>query len=209
MPSLYIITGSNGAGKSTVGPDYLPEHVRTNYKVFDGDLLFVNKQRELFPAVTPSPKEAKRQAYQYVVDTFGRLTDEALEHHSTFVYEGHFTNEATWDTPRRFKAAGYEINLLFFGLTNPDLSQLRVTDRVADGGHFVDRLTIESNFSGNLEMLNRNFRLADHLTIIDTSEIQHTTLATLSSGNIVSSVAAALLPAWFIKFLPDIAALIL
>jgi predicted ABC-type ATPase len=58
VPSLYIITGSNGAGKSTVGPAYLPEDIRNNYKVFDGDLLFVTKQRELFPAKTPSPKEA-------------------------------------------------------------------------------------------------------------------------------------------------------
>jgi len=27
MPTLYLITGSNGAGKSTVGPDYLPREV--------------------------------------------------------------------------------------------------------------------------------------------------------------------------------------
>ena len=27
MPGLYIITGSNGAGKSSIGPDYLPAHV--------------------------------------------------------------------------------------------------------------------------------------------------------------------------------------
>jgi len=59
VPELYIITGSNGAGKSSVGPDYLPEHIRSQYSVFDGDLLFVNKQRELFPKVTPSPRKPK------------------------------------------------------------------------------------------------------------------------------------------------------
>jgi predicted ABC-type ATPase len=99
--------------------------------------------------------------------------------------------------------------LLFFGLTDPDVSQLRVTNRVAKGGHFVDRLTIEDNFCGNLEMLNLNFRFVDHLTIVDTSEIQHITLATLSSGKIVSAVSAAALPEWFTRYMPDIAGLIL
>jgi predicted ABC-type ATPase len=208
VPSLYIITGSNGAGKSSTGPVYLPEHIRNNYTVFDGDLLFVKKQRELFPEVTRSPKEARRMAFEHVLDTFEQLTDHALQHNDTFVYEGHFTNHATWDIPKRFKAAGYEVNLLFFGLSDPDLSHLRVTDRVAEGGHFVDRLTIEDNFRGNLEMLNINFRFIDHLTIVDTSEIQHTTLATLNSGIIVSAVPETALPHWFIEYLPAIVELI-
>ena len=78
MPALYIITGSNGAGKSTIGPDYLPENIRNNYTVFDGDLLFVKKQRELFPEITRSPKEAKKLAFEHVLDTFERLTADAL-----------------------------------------------------------------------------------------------------------------------------------
>jgi predicted ABC-type ATPase len=89
VPSLYIITGSNGAGKSTIGPEYLPEYIRDNYIVFDGDLLFVNKQRELFPHITRSPKEAKKLAFEYVVDTFEQLTANALNRNDTFVYEGH------------------------------------------------------------------------------------------------------------------------
>lgn len=208
VPSLYIIAGSNGAGKSTVGPDYLPDHIRNNYIVFDGDLLFVTKQRELFPHVTRSPKEARKLAFEYVVETFERLSADALADGNTFVYEGHFTNDATWDTPRRFRAAGYDINLLFFGLADPDLSQLRVTDRVMEGGHFVDRLTIEDNFRGNLEMLNLNFRIIDHLTIVDTSEIKHVTLATLNSGKIVSALPSLSLPGWFTRYMPDIAELI-
>lgn len=98
--------------------------------------------------------------------------------------------------------------LLFLGLTNPDLSQVRVTGRVAKGGHFVDRLTIEANFIGNLEMLNRNFRFIDHLTIIDTSKIQHIILATLNSGVVTSSVPAVILPDWFTAYLMDVAGLI-
>jgi len=98
--------------------------------------------------------------------------------------------------------------LLFFGLTDPNLSESRVTKRVAKGGHFVDRRTIEDNFAGNLEMLNLNFRFINHLTIADTSEIDHIILATLNAGQVVLAVPQAQLPHWFTFYLPDIAALI-
>jgi len=208
VPSLYIITGSNGAGKSSIGPQYLPEYIKKNYNVFDGDLLFVIKQRELFPEITRSPKEARKLAFQYVTDTFELLTANALEANEPFVYEGHFTNDATWDAPRRFKAAGYDIHLIFLGLKTPDLSQLRVTNRVSEDGHFVDRQTLDDNFKGNLEMLNHNYKLIDHLTIVDTSEIQHITLAILNSGTVMSAVQADMLPDWFTFYMPSIAALI-
>ncbi|MFI5137858.1 MAG: hypothetical protein ACHQIM_08515 [Sphingobacteriales bacterium] len=49
MPTLYLITGSNGAGKSTVGPDYLPENILGNHVIFDGDKLYTGKVSELWP----------------------------------------------------------------------------------------------------------------------------------------------------------------
>src|SRR6059058_5353552 len=106
MPELYIITGSNGAGKSTVGPDYLPEHIRQQNRVFDGDKLFVQKQKELWQSGIRANKEAKKLAFEFVETTFNSLVERALASGSDFIYEGHFTNEATWDIPKRFKANG-------------------------------------------------------------------------------------------------------
>lgn len=48
MPELHIITGSNGAGKSTIGPDYLPGYITKNLEIFNGDKLFQDKQKELW-----------------------------------------------------------------------------------------------------------------------------------------------------------------
>src|SRR5579872_5788500 len=116
MPELYILTGSNGAGKSTVGPDYLPLNIQQNFPVFDGDKLFMQKRSEFWISGIKSHKECKKLAFEFVEQTFESLVDTALKNKTNFVYEGHFTNEATWDIPRKFKNAGYSINLIFFGL---------------------------------------------------------------------------------------------
>src|SRR5215204_6443934 len=116
MPELYIITGSNGAGKSTVGADYLPPSIQQRCTIFDGDKLFMDKQRELWKDGIKAIKEAKKMAFAFVEETFDSLVQQALASNNDFVYEGHFTNEATWDIPRRFKAAGFSIHLIFFGL---------------------------------------------------------------------------------------------
>jgi predicted ABC-type ATPase len=208
MPELYIITGSNGAGKSSIGPHYLPEHIRNNYVVFDGDLLLTQKQKELFPTHTKSPKEARKIAYQYVSDKFDELVNKAIKTKDSFVYEGHFTNDSTWDIPKQFKEEGYTLHLLFFGLSDPDLSQLRVTDRVYEGGHYVDRFTIEANFQGNLEKLNKYYGLFDSVQIIDTSDLDHVLLTDINSGTKKFAVSYTNLPWWFLKFMPEITQLI-
>jgi predicted ABC-type ATPase len=199
MPELYIITGANGAGKSSLGYNYLPEYIQNNFPIFDGDKLFVQKQKELWASGMRAHKEAKKIAYQFVTGTFDRLVEEALDANSNFVYEEHFTNDATWDIPKRFKSRGYYINLIFLGLTNPDMSELRVISRVKEGGHFVPRITIEDNFYGNLEKLDMHYPVIDNLTIIDTSQTDHLLLAQFKEEKLVYSLPLERMPLWFTK----------
>ena len=114
MPNLYIITGSNGAGKSSIGPDYLPTEICINNVVFDGDLLYTKKLKELFPAITKSPKYARKDALQYVVDLFEEQTEKALATNADYVYEGHFTNDETWLTPKNLRMLVTQRTLFFW-----------------------------------------------------------------------------------------------
>lgn len=60
-----------------------------------------------------SHKECKKLAADYVEITFDNLVQNALNSNKSFAYEGHFTNDATWSIPIKFKEAGYKIHLIF------------------------------------------------------------------------------------------------
>ena len=207
MPVLYIITGSNGAGKSSVGPEYIPIHLRAT--IFDGDKLFMEKRSEFWRSGIRSHKECKKLAAQFVDKKFDELVADALDRKTDFAYEGHFTNDATWDIPKKFLSAGFDIHLIFFGLTDAILSEARVVARSKEGGHYVDPLTISSNFFGNLEKLDTYFKMFHSVTIVDTSTPNHKVLAVLNKGVPSSSVPLSELPEWFTNNLKGISALLL
>jgi predicted ABC-type ATPase len=205
VPELHIITGSNGAGKSTIGPDYLPDHISKHYTVFDGDKLFLEKRKELFPAKTKSHKEARNIATDWLEAHFVSLVENALEKKDHFVYEGHFSTEGPWQTPKRFKDNGYTLHLIFFGLEDTGLSELRVVERSKMGGHYVNPIEIDRNFHGNLIFLDQNFQWIDELLVVDTSSTQHHTLLHTLNGKVDDRVNRHQLPTWFISFMPKLA----
>jgi predicted ABC-type ATPase len=170
MPDLYIITGANGAGKSTVGYSYLPKIIQNKCQIFDGDKLAMQKRMQLYKVVTPSLKEARRLADEWLYEHFEELVKKALKTKDDFVYEGHLPHADNWKTPKRFKRAGYNIHLIFFGLKDTDLSEVRVMERAKLGGHNVPPYEIARNFYGNLLQLNKRFKGIDELQIVDTSE---------------------------------------
>jgi predicted ABC-type ATPase len=204
VPELHIITGSNGAGKSTVGPDYLPGYIASKYTVFDGDKLFLIKRKELFPAMTKSHKEARNMAVEWLEEYFISLVADALKKRDHFVYEGHFSTEGPWQTPRLFKENGYSIHLIFFGLADTGLSELRVVDRSKLGGHYVNPIEIDKNFRGNLIFLDQNYQWIDGLLIVDTSATQHVLLLHVLNDQVIFQVARSALPSWFTSFMPAI-----
>jgi predicted ABC-type ATPase len=207
-PTLFIITGSNGAGKSTVGATYLPLEIQKNYSVFDGDKLALQKRREL-SATIKSYKEARKSADEWIYNEFSNRLKKSIDSQDHFAYEGHFRNTDTLKTPRRFKKKGYEVSLIFMGLADPHQSELRVIDRAKQGGHNVPVYEIESNFYGNLVTLNKHHKLFDEVLVIDTSKsLQHNVLLHLRKSELLFYTPLKDQPEWFIKFLPNLAKII-
>ncbi len=128
-----------------------------------------------------------------------------METNDDFVYEGHFPVNDNWKTPNRFKKAGYKIHLIFFGLKDTELSELRVMDRAKQGGHNVPPYEIERNYYGNLSQLNKRFKEIDELQIVDTSASNsHKVLALFNKGEIDFALHHGKLSEWFEKGLPKL-----
>lgn len=203
MPYLYILTGSNGAGKSTVGPSYFPEAG----EFFDGDKLYLERRSALWKQGLKVQRELVSQATKYVNDVFSNAVENSLSQNKSFAYEGHFSKEESWVIPELFKKKGYRLHVVFFGLDNTNLSSDRVLIRAKEGGHNVDPLTLRDNFYGNLNFVNTKFPIFDILEIIETSEAEHRALAVLNNGKISDNIVIEDLPKWFVNYLPNITSL--
>jgi predicted ABC-type ATPase len=200
-PQLFIITGSNGAGKSTYKQSLLPPAFRA-LEIFDGDIFYTQKSIEFYK-IYKSSKEARRFAEEALEQEFLRLVESSISQKRDFAYEGHFTGKGAWQIPKRFKAADFEIHLIFCGLNTLVRSIQRVDLRVKSGGFHVTALAIENNYFGNMEMLNKNFTMFDSVKLIDTSGkiIQ---MATLVNGKVIESIDANKMPNWLKTGMPEI-----
>jgi predicted ABC-type ATPase len=200
MPCLYILTGPNGAGKSTAGPGLLPDSISDRYPPFDGDKLKMIKQQE-FKKVTGSYKEGAHMADEFVYEEFERLYKKALSENDHFAYEGHFSEEGSWDLIRKFKAAGYKIDMIFLGLISLELSADRVFNRAIRGGHNVQPYDIAKNYFGNLAKLNEHLDLIDQLTILDTSGMP-VHVGQWRNGQMNFNVDDESIPQWVTEYIP-------
>lgn len=203
MPVLYILAGPNGAGKSTAASLLLPDNIYENYPRFDADKLKRAKQREFYLQVK-SYKEAGKMADDFVDSEFNRLYKAALYNNDHFVYEGHFTEDTSWNLPQHFKTCGYQIHMIFMGLNSVEQSNQRVTTRAMQNGHTVHPADIERNFYGNLEKLNQHYKMLDELLVVDGSKPGLDLIAAYSMGEVFLQIKDEQVPQWFKVYLPEI-----
>jgi predicted ABC-type ATPase len=200
MPNLYIIAGHNGAGKSTFGKNLLPQNAQ-NLTIFDGDVVFSQKLKH-FASYIKVHKYAVQEADEATIEEFEMLSKEAIATQSDFAYEGHFSNENSWDTIRFFKKQGYSISMIFLGLQRLDLSEDRVGIRVFKGGFLVPTYAIHHNYYGNLKFLNIHHNLIDILSIWDSSSGNPQILLVINNSQ--KEYQSPQLPDWVTEFLSDL-----
>ena len=200
-PQLFIITGSNGAGKSTYKQALLPaEHNQLD--IFDGDAFYTQQSTVLYK-LTHSSKEARRLAEEALEREFLKLVELSISEKKNFAYEGHFTGAGAWGIPKRFKKEGFEIHLIFCGLNTLTNSKKRVQTRVKKGGFHVMPLAIENNYWGNMQMLDKNFELFNSVRLVDTSKIV-VHIAKLVFGKTADTLSKNKIPEWLKKGMPNI-----
>ena len=157
MPRLTIIAGPNGAGKSTFSKKLLEEQ---GIEAFDFDKEFYNtwKRFDYDPAVERGVRES-------VADKFDEAKQNAIINRTNFAFETNYHIDTIIDTVTKFKAAGFETELLFIALLSADLAIERVKNRVLNNGHSVDIHTIRDRFEKGLELFNETIKEYGSVTL--------------------------------------------
>ncbi len=118
MPTIYIIAGANGAGKTTAAFSLLPEVFRT--------AEFVNAD-EIAKGLSPlNYEEVAFQAGRIMIERLNQLAKE----NKSFAFETTLSGFAYLEFIKSAKLKGYDIILFFIWLENSQLAKKRVAERV-------------------------------------------------------------------------------
>ncbi len=140
-PTLYIIAGCNGAGKTTASMSVLPEVLDCRE--------FVNAD-EIAKGLSPfRPEEVAIEAGKLMLQRIDLL----LSRHVTFAIETTLATKSYKNLVESAKAAGYNVILLFFWLSSPRMAEMRVAQRVASGGHNIPTDVIHRRYWAGLRNL--------------------------------------------------------
>ncbi len=156
--NLYIISGCNGAGKTTASYSVLP-------KLLDCK-QFVNAD-EIAKGLSPfCPESVAIQAGKLML----LRIDELLEANETFSIETTLATKSYANLVRRAQEKGHAVTLLYFWLNSPELAVKRVARRVSEGGHNIPQDVIYRRYEKGIKNLTNIFiPIVDSWIVIDNS----------------------------------------
>ena len=155
-PVVVALAGPNGAGKTTFYGSHLKA---TGLRLVNADVL---------------ARELEVDAYR-AAEMAGALREKLLEQHESFVFETVFS-DPVGDKIRflqRAAEAGYNVILCFIGISDPAVSEERVTMRVTQGGHDVPTEKLVARFPRTLENLRKSIRTLPHVFVFDNNVLSY------------------------------------
>lgn len=168
---LYIISGCNGAGKTTASYSLLPEVFQCKE--------FVNAD-EIARGLSPfNPEGVAIDAGKVMLQ---RITD-LLAREETFAIETTLASRTLNTLVEKAQASGYSVKLLFFWLNSTNLAVRRVAQRVREGGHNIPENVIKRRYVAGIKNLFKIFiPIVDNWLIADNSAVPRTLIAEGGTG---------------------------
>lgn len=155
-PEFTIVAGPNGAGKSRLGPFY------SKVKAFDGDKLALDL-RKLHPDWRDSWIDGS------VITELMSRKDAAINSHRDFAFETNFSSRLPINLAEEFKAAGYKLCFIYFGLSSVDDAMARVAQRYATGGHTIPNDIVRQNYDIGITQTQQYLNIFENVLFVDGS----------------------------------------
>jgi len=157
-PRCIIIAGPNGAGKTTFAREFLPREA--------GVIHFVNADLIASGLSPLRPELAAIAGGRLFLAELDRLARARAD----FAFETTLSGLIYLQRLKRWKAAGYRIEIIYLRLPSTYLALRRIAARVRQGGHNVPRADVLRRFERSWENFKRHYRpLAYAWAIYDNS----------------------------------------
>jgi predicted ABC-type ATPase len=172
LPTIYLIGGCNGAGKTTFAREFLPKEVKC--------LRFLNAD-EIARGLSPfDPGAAGVQAARILLIQI----KECVRRKETFALESTLSGKTYIRLLREAKKSGYTLELHYLWLSSPTQAIARVKQRVLQGGHHVPAQDIRRRFKrSQLHLVNDYLLLADNWAVWDSRNLPAKQLASSVKHN--------------------------
>ena len=166
MPNLYIISGCNGAGKTTASYSVLPDMLDCKE--------FVNAD-EIAKGLSPfQPDKVAIEAGRIMLNRINELIKQRVD----FAFETTLSARTYRHLIKEAQSNGYFVTLVYFWLSSVVLAIERVRTRVISGGHDIPEETIRRRYTTGLENLSKIYLpICDYWMIFDNSEHPSTLIA--------------------------------
>jgi predicted ABC-type ATPase len=157
-PRCIVIAGPNGAGKTTFAREFLPREARV--------VNFVNADLIAGGLSPLRPELAALSSGRLFLAELDRLARARVD----FAFETTLSGLIYLRRLKRWKAAGYRIEITYLWLASAQLALHRVAARVRQGGHPVPRKDVLRRFERSWKNFERHYRpLADEWRVYDNS----------------------------------------
>lgn len=182
MPSLFIIAGCNGAGKTTASFTVLPELLQVRE--------FVNAD-EIARGLSPfQPEKVSIEAGRIMLHRLQELMAQGVD----FAFETTLATRSFAGLIDRVKTLGYTVTLIYYWLDSVELAIERVKIRVAEGGHNIPTEVIARRYQAGLyNFLHLYRKRVDYWLLIDNSRTKSELIA---EGHGTSAETIVDLPKW-------------
>ena len=156
---MYILSGCNGAGKTTAAYFILPEVLQCKE--------FVNAD-EIAKGLSPfQPEKVMYQAGKTMSKRIQRLIEEG----ENFAVETTLSAITYREKVLWAQENGYVVSLVYFWLSSTELAKQRVKLRVEEGGHNVLEPVIERRYKKGLQHFFEDFLpICDNVMLFDNSD---------------------------------------
>jgi predicted ABC-type ATPase len=182
-PTLYIVAGPNGIGKTTSFFDVIPR----NIPVINSDEIASEIRRK-----GNAPANTQELANAEAI----RMMDIFLRERTSFGMETNLADVETWKAFLQIQESGYQLYVLYLSTNDLDLLNTRIQARHQQGGHFVRPDIVEERYLSGLKLLNHYLTRPDKVLLYDNSIIPRL-IAEIEKGKIIKIEPQ--LPDWVSK----------